>query len=1130
MRLQTLYRCGLRYYWRAHLAAALGVVAGTAALTGALLVGDSMHGSLRESALSRLGRIDCALSAPRFFRAALADQLARPPTRCCPVILGRGGCTHAESRATLRRVNVLGVDERFWRLGAAGTPYRDLPSARQVVLNEPLARELRAAPGDDVLLRLGKSGAVSPETLLGRRDDTTLTLRLSVRGVVPAEELGAFSLSPRQALPRNAYVPLEMLQRALERPGRANALLVAAPGQDAAALDDLLPQHVTLADLGLRLRSDETHGYVAVESEAFLIEPALEDAARAAAAAIGAPPVAVLAYLANEIAVDSRPEAVIPYSTVAAIEPADEILQCLIAGDAATRATFPAGEILLNEWAARDLHAAPGDRIRLSYYLAGPLGELRTGEATFRLAGIAGLRDAAADPGLVPEYPGVTDADSLADWDPLFPIDLRKIRERDEVYWDQYRTTPKAFVSLADGQRLWTAQSERLGLVTSLRVRPRAGETLAATRDRLERALLDEVDPAQVGLNFDAVRRRAHAASEGTTDFGGLFIGFSFFLIISAALLVALLFCLGVERRAGEVGLLLALGFSPQRVARLLLAEGVLLAGAGGVVGLLVAWGYAWLMLAGLRSWWADAVNTPFLRLHDSATSYVSGYCISVLIAGVSIAWSLRGLTRRPAGALLAGAIQSGRPTGGSHRGLVATVVALVAVGTTVLLSTLAFATDAVSQAVAFFLGGTALLIACMAGLACWLSIEPRSQVRAAGPLALARLGLRNARRRVGRSVLTAGLIAAATFVIAALQAMRLDVPAGSLGRDSGTGGFALLAESAVPLGFDLNTPSGRAELSLTGQAERTLAAASFVPFRLRDGDETSCLNLYRPTRPRLLGATDAMIDRGGFAFSKTLAESDGERRKPWTLLRRVPPDGSIPIIADEGAVLWQLHSRLGGELTITDERGRAVRLRIVALLKGSILQGELVMAEEHLTRLFPSIAGYSFFLIETPPAAAGQVEETLERELTGYGLAVGSTRDRLAELFAVQNTYLSTFQALGGLGLLLGTVGLAAVLLRNVWERRSELALMQALGFSRAALVWLVLSENAVLVAAGLVAGLLSAGLAIAPHAASRAEQIPWSSLLLTFAAVFAAGMLAGLAALIPALRARLLPALRSE
>ncbi|MBU0617433.1 MAG: FtsX-like permease family protein, partial [Planctomycetes bacterium] len=1092
MRLQTLHRRSLRHYWRAHLAVVLGVVAGTAALTGALLVGDSMRGSLREAALDRLGTIDYALTAPRFFREALADELADPPTRMCSVILARGGCTHAESRATVQRVNVIGVNERFWELSDVRSESRVMSPAGLVILNETLARELRAAPGDDVLLRLGKPSAVSTESLLGRRDDTTLTLRLAVRSVIPAENLGAFSLSPRQTVPRNAYVPLATLQRAFGRPGRVNALLADAPDEDVNSLSRLLSQRLSLDDLGLRLRMDDAHDYVAIESEAFLLEPALEQVAHSAATATDTPTTAVLAYLANTIAVDSRPDAVIPYSTVAAVEPADTILQYLIPREDGATATLLSGKILLNEWAARDLQATPGDRIQLSYYVPGTLGELHTEETTFRLAGIVRMQGAAADPGFTPEYPGVTDTDSLADWDPPFPIDLKKIRDKDEAYWRQYRTTPKAFVSLADGQRLWATQPQ-LGRLTSLRVRLQPGATLETTRAEFERAFLSNLDPAQVGLGFDPVRQRALAASEGTTDFGGLFIGFSFFLIISAAMLVALLFRLGVERRSSEVGLLLALGFSPQRVARLLLAEGILLAGIAAGVGLLVARGYAWLMLAGLRSWWVGAVNAPFLRLHDSATSYVIGYGVSLLVAAGSIAWSLRGLTGRPAHALLAGVIQSGRPTARRRRGIITAIVALVALGLTGVLSTLTFVTDAVSQSVTFFLGGTALLIACIAGLTYWLRIEPRSAVRTAGLVALWRLGVRNARRRVGRSVLTAGLIAAATFVIAALQAMRLDAPAETLTKDSGTGGFALLAESAVPLPYDLNTSAGRAELNLTETAESTLAAAGFIPFRLREGDETSCLNLYRPTQPRVLGATPAMIERGGFAFSNTLAESEGERRNPWTLLRREHSDGSIPIIADEGAVLWQLHSKLGGELTITDERGREARLRIVAMLKGSILQGELIVAEEHFTWLFPSITGHGFFLIDAPAQAARQLEETLERELVDFGLAARSTRGRLNELFVVQNTYLSTFQTLGGLGLLLGTIGLAAVLLRNIWERRSELALMQALGFSRAALVWLVLSENAVLVAAGLGAGLLSAGLAIAPHAASRAELIPW-------------------------------------
>jgi hypothetical protein len=495
-----------------------------------------------------------------------------------------------------------------------------------------------------------------------------------------------------------------------------------------------------------------------------------------------------------------------------------------------------------------------------------------------------------------------------------------------------------------------------------------------------------------------------------------------------------------------------------------------------------------------------------------------------------SIAWALRGLTRLPPHALLAGVVRAGRHAVAARGRGVAAVVAGGAVAVAAGLTLLTSLTDALSQSSGFFCGGAALLVACLSGLRLWLGGEPGRVIQAAGPGALLRLGVRNARRHTGRSTLTAGLIAAATFVIAALQAMRLEAPTETSARDSGTGGFALFAEAAVALPYDLNTRAGRAALNLSEDADTALAGAAFIPFRLRPGDETSCLNLYRPAQPRLLGAPQAMIERGGFAFSRTLAETRTEARNPWRLLRRRLADGAIPMIADEAAVLWQLHLALGDDLLIRDEHGREVHLRIVALSKGSFLQGELIVAEDEFVRLFPSVSGYAFHLIDVAPGRAQRVEETLERELSDFGLAATSTRQRLAELFVVQNTYLSTFQTLGGLGLLLGTVGLAAVLLRNVWERRGELALLRALGFSGAALGWMVVVENGLLVAAGLLAGLVSAGLAVAPHAVSRIESLPWQSLLLLLGAVFATGMLASTVALIPVLRARLLPALRSE
>ena len=1165
MNLGTLQIRSLTYHGRALLAVALCVAAGTAVLTGALLVGDSLRGSLRKAALAGLGQVDCAVKSPTFFRAALADELAAGggvDGAVCPIIRQRGSASHTDTHASAHNINVLGVGDCFWQ-GVGGSPStatapgsRELDrDGRSVGVSPALADDLGVHIGDDILLRIARPAAISPETLLGRRDSGPIALRVSVGWVVPADGLGGFALSPQRTPPRNAYVPLTILQRVLAQPNRVNTLLITprdqeTPGAPAPAetWQARLRQCVQPDDLGLRVRTDEQHRCVVLESEAFLLAPPVESAARAAAAEIGAHVTAVLTYLANTITVDARPQTVIPYSTVAAVDPVPGWLHTLKLTTEETPLLLAPGEILLNSWAGGELATVPGDVIRLTYYVTGPFGRLDTQEATFRLRGIVQITGAAADSGLVPEYPGVTDAKSLADWDPPFPIDLKMIRPQDEAYWQEHRATPKAFITLADGQRLWAGDRERFGRLTSLRIHGRAESSLTDTDASFQHEFMQQLDVGQLGLRVDAVRARALAASQGATDFAGLFIGFSFFLIISTAMLVALLFRLNVERRAHEIGLLLAAGFPRWRIGRLLLVEGALIAASGAVVGLFAARGYAWLLLAGLRSWWSAAIGTAaradtgaFLQLHSTTASYCLGYAVSVLIAVASITWSLRGVTRFPPRALLAGVAAHGPDTGQTRtvRRRVTLVTAIVAAGIAAVMITLAPLTGLVPPTTAFFVGGTGLLVAGLASLAHWLgtarSPRPSSgsaavHVRLSGTAALLRLGLRNARRNRLRSLLTAGLIAAATFVITALQAMRLSTSADVRARTSGTGGYTLAAETDVPITADLNTAAGRGTLGVSDSSADAWAGVTFIPFRVRVGDEASCLNLYQPIEPRVFGATDAAIERGGFTFAANLAQTREERANPWLLLRRDLGIGVVPAIADEAAALWQLHVKLGEDVTVTDERGQAVRLRLVALLKGSILQGELIVGESQFTRMFPSISGYTYYLIDAPPGRTVPVQAALQRELADYGCAFVPTARRLAEFFAVQNTYLATFQTLGGLGLLLGTVGLAVVLLRNVWERRGELALLRTVGFSRAALAVIVLSENAFLVVAGLVTGVVSAAVVALPQVLQRGAPLPLASLLLMFAAILLAGLLAGLAALIPTLRAPLLPALRTE
>jgi ABC-type antimicrobial peptide transport system permease subunit len=208
----------------------------------------------------------------------------------------------------------------------------------------------------------------------------------------------------------------------------------------------------------------------------------------------------------------------------------------------------------------------------------------------------------------------------------------------------------------------------------------------------------------------------------------------------------------------------------------------------------------------------------------------------------------------------------------------------------------------------------------------------------------------------------------------------------------------------------------------------------------------------------------------------------------------------------------------------------------VVGLLENSIFQGDLLISEQNFQRLFPDTSGYRFFLVAVPSTdTAGeptnsQIADALESGLSDYGFTAQTTAARLAMFFAVQNTYLATFRSLGALGLLLGTFGLAAVQLRSVLERRGELALLEATGFRRRRVAKMVLLENAALLIAGLLIGILSALVTLLPHLLSGGAAIPWLSLAVMLIVVLAVGILAGMSAVRAVLRGPLLAALRGN
>jgi putative ABC transport system permease protein len=368
-------------------------------------------------------------------------------------------------------------------------------------------------------------------------------------------------------------------------------------------------------------------------------------------------------------------------------------------------------------------------------------------------------------------------------------------------------------------------------------------------------------------------------------------------------------------------------------------------------------------------------------------------------------------------------------------------------------------------------------------------------------------------------------VIASATFLLISVDAFRRDGQADPGDRGSGLGGYTLSIETLLPVVHDPNTQEGRDALNLFD-----LEVATFEPFRLLPGDDASCLNLYAPTHPRILAPQDSFLAEGRFAFQGSLASTNAERANPWLLLLAEQPDGAVPVIADANSMAYALHRKLGEDLVVT-QGGQEIRLRFVAALRDSIFQSEVLMSQAQFTRLFPDREGYQFLLGETPPDRTMAVADQVEDALIDFGAGVTTTAERRGAFHRVENTYLSTFQTLGGLGLLLGTLGFAVVLLRNALERRRELALLGAVGYRRRHFLLMAVAENTLLLAVGLAAGAICAGLAIAPAIAERGGQLPLTSsgALLLFA-VFTTGLLSSVVATRAALGSPLLASLRAD
>jgi putative ABC transport system permease protein len=926
--------------------------------------------------------------------------------------------------------------------------------------------------------------------------DSSLARRFMVKSIAADSAFGKFNLRADQLTPNTVFVSLPFLSREMGFEHRANILLIAQRAEaslDIQEVNDALKEVWTLSDAGLELKEIPDRNIVELRSNRVFLDPSIADASMKYSERVQP----VMTYFVNELRFGGR---ITPYSFVSA--PGLPLIPSGMKDD----------EIVINRWLAEDLNAGAGDQMELSYYVLGPRRELQEKKSVFQIVSVVPLQGIYADRDLLPDFPGLSGEENCRDWDPGIPIDLEKIRDKDEVYWDDFRGTPKAFVTLDAAQGMW---ANRFGNLTAIRF---PGSSLVD----VENYLKSELDPPGLGFVFQDVKKEGLRASSQSVNFSQLFLGLSLFIILAALLLTSLLFVFNTENRSAENGLLLALGFSRKVVKWVVLREGAVLILIGSLLGGIVGVLYNGIILSALKTVWRGAVSTSALHIHFRFSSLLIGVTIGVVVAFFTI-WLV---TRR----------QIKRPITGLQRGLtkIETIgikkprtSLIIGFSSWVALLIILVAADfgRGDQAfVFFFSAGSLFLIGSMAfaNVVLYNLGKNKDSVR----LSNLNIGVRNNARKRTRSITLIGLLACGLFIVFTVGSNRLNALKDAQRRDSGTGGFALYGESSIPILYDLNSQKGTQFYGLDAMKSEDV---KYVLFRVKQGADASCLNLNRVTHPQMIGVLpEELATRKAFTFAGITDEVDPEN--PWMVLDKNLPDGIIPAVADLSVIVWGLGKAVGDVLTYSDEKGETFRLKLVGGLANSVFQGNIIISEKAFLQKYPSISGYRILLVDAPPERMENIADSLSWAMQDQGLDLIPASSRLAEFNTVQNTYLSIFLILGSFGLLLGSVGLGVVVWRNINERRGELALLRAVGYSRKSIQTILLSEHVALLVAGILFGILAALLATLPSLLTPGAEIPYPTILIILVVVSLNGAMWTYLAAALAIKVDLIPALRKE
>lgn len=1054
MNLLKLILSNLKFYRKEHFLLFIGLVLSTAILTSALIIGDSVKFSLNAIVEKRLGKTQQLIfTQERFFPSAfynaVSNELNSP---VAPVLLLRGMASSDNTEAQIPNVQVCGINAGFWKIGNCTMPELN---ENEVIVNSQTAEKLKLQVGDELFIRVEKVSFVTENAPFVPTDNNSSAMRMKVKAIADEYSFGDFNVQSSQITPYTVFFSLSKLSNLSFKGDFANLMLLSENNKSVSEINNALKKCWTIDVINLKIRNIESQKKWELTSDKVFIE----DTILSVLQKNNLKPEPQFTYLINFMRAKNQST---PYSFVSALSHYRNY-------------QLKDNEIIINSWLAEDLGAKVNDTIQLQYFTLESFRKLEEQTTAFIVKDIVKIEGFAADSLLMPAFEGLTGVDKCSDWEAGIPVDYAKIRDKDEAWWKKHRGTPKAFISYSKAVELW---GMNFGNSTAIRFDNQADTTF------IKQTILNGLQPANLGFNVHDIKRNAGWSANNAVDFAQLFLGLSFFLILAAFLLSGLLFSMLLVQRKKELGIYRSMGISQKTVLRIFFGEGMLNAFLSSLIGVFVGILLSQLVLIFLNSIWNDIVRTNSVQLFINPSSLAIGFISNCIIAGFVIYRITHNFFKKQVNELNRNIQNFDVKHSTKNKKIswwIGTLSGILIIG----LLVFSFQSKLYQNSSVFMLIGFLLLISFTSWLAFFLLKISASQPEQVKTFNLA---LRNLTFDLKRNLIIICILSIGIFIVISTGANRVDFSRNASNNSSGTGGYAFFIETNLPVNADLSTTEGKEKLGIEGE----YADLEFVQLLKYTADDASCLNLNRIIQPSILGVNpDVLSKRNAFYFA------DSNTKNPtWEMLNQPLAKNCIPAVADQTVIIWGMGKAVGDSILYTNEAGDSIYLVLVGALESSVFQGNMLISKQNFEKHFPTISGSKIILADVQDEQQEFLKENMESAFRNYGANIQSAPERLAMFNSVTNTYLDIFLALGGIALIIGTLGIAILIFRSIQSRTSQYAMMQAIGINRARIRRILFYEFSIILFAGIISGILSAIVASLPNLISANTAVPYTLL----------------------------------